>query len=440
VFMPESGVYTPIRDLEGRAGFEVLAIDTETWRLEPRRVRRAFATGRKPVFLLRTRLGRTIRATANHKFLAFDGWRRLDDMAPGMRIAVPRRLPSPGEATMTASELALLGHLIGDGCTLPSHAIQYTTNDWHLAGMVANLASAVFGDAVEPRVRSERSCFQVNLAAAESLPYSKRNPVAAWLDGLGVIGLRSWEKRVPDAVFAQPADGIAAFLRHIWATDGCMWARSGRDYPVIRFHSSSERLIRDVQSLLLRLGRTAIVREVSIGAEGRPLFRLLVTNGPDIETFLSTAAGAGTRRAEERVAIRTRVGTSRPNMSRDTGIVRERAARVAAVVESDELRALASRDVYWDEIVAIERDGDEDVYDLTVEGLHSFVADDVVVHNSIEQDSDVVMFVYRDEYYNDESDQQGLAEVIVAKHRNGPTDAIKLSFLKRYAKFADLAA
>ena len=59
---------------------------------------------------------------------------------------------------------------------------------------------------------------------------------------------------------------------------------------------------------------------------------------------------------------------------------------------------------------------------------------------SIEQDADVVMFVYRDEYYNEESDQQGLAEVIVAKHRNGPTDSLKLSFLKRYAKFADLAA
>jgi len=58
---------------------------------------------------------------------------------------------------------------------------------------------------------------------------------------------------------------------------------------------------------------------------------------------------------------------------------------------------------------------------------------------SIEQDADIVMFVYRDEYYHEDSDQQGLAEIIVAKHRNGPTDAIKLSFLKRYAKFADLA-
>jgi replicative DNA helicase len=58
----------------------------------------------------------------------------------------------------------------------------------------------------------------------------------------------------------------------------------------------------------------------------------------------------------------------------------------------------------------------------------------------IEQDADLVMFIYRDEYYNEDSDQQGLAEVILAKHRNGPTDAVKLSFLKRYAKFADLAA
>ena len=59
---------------------------------------------------------------------------------------------------------------------------------------------------------------------------------------------------------------------------------------------------------------------------------------------------------------------------------------------------------------------------------------------SIEQDADLVLFVYRDDYYNgEESDQQGLAELILAKHRNGPTDAVKLSFLRRYAKFTDLA-
>jgi replicative DNA helicase len=68
------------------------------------------------------------------------------------------------------------------------------------------------------------------------------------------------------------------------------------------------------------------------------------------------------------------------------------------------------------------------------------ILSDLRESGSIEQDADLVAFIYRDEYYNpEETDQQGLAEVILAKHRNGPTDAVKLSFLKRYAKFTDLA-
>src|SRR6185369_4742270 len=68
------------------------------------------------------------------------------------------------------------------------------------------------------------------------------------------------------------------------------------------------------------------------------------------------------------------------------------------------------------------------------------ILSDLRESGSIEQDADLVMFVYRDEYYNEESDQQGLAEIILSKHRNGPTGVEKLSFLKRYAKFADLAS
>jgi replicative DNA helicase len=69
------------------------------------------------------------------------------------------------------------------------------------------------------------------------------------------------------------------------------------------------------------------------------------------------------------------------------------------------------------------------------------ILSDLRESGSIEQDADLVAFVYRDEYYNhEESDAQGLAEINLAKHRNGPTDSIKLSFLKRYAKFTDLAA
>jgi replicative DNA helicase len=58
---------------------------------------------------------------------------------------------------------------------------------------------------------------------------------------------------------------------------------------------------------------------------------------------------------------------------------------------------------------------------------------------AIEQDADMVMFLYRDEYYNPESDDKGIAEIIVGKHRNGPTGKVQLAWMEQYTKFASLA-
>jgi len=56
----------------------------------------------------------------------------------------------------------------------------------------------------------------------------------------------------------------------------------------------------------------------------------------------------------------------------------------------------------------------------------------------VEQFADTVMFLYRDEYYNPDSDDKGIAEVIVGKHRNGPTGKVQLAWMERYGKFASL--
>ncbi|HEY4409745.1 MAG TPA: DnaB-like helicase C-terminal domain-containing protein, partial [Acidimicrobiia bacterium] len=95
--------------------------------------------------------------------------------------------------------------------------------------------------------------------------------------------------------------------------------------------------------------------------------------------------------------------------------------------------------VMWDRIVAIERLGEEEVFDATVVGTHNFVANGVVAHNSIEQDADVVAFIYRDDAYNPDSSEKGTAEIIVAKHRNGPTAKVRLAFLEHLTKFANMA-
>ena len=114
---------------------------------------------------------------------------------------------------------------------------------------------------------------------------------------------------------------------------------------------------------------------------------------------------------------------------------RERAARVADIVNSDQLGRLAESDVYWDRIESIEPDGEAEVFDLTVDRLHNFVAADVIVHNSIEQDADLVMFIYRDEYYDKESEREGIADVIISKHRNGGLGDVELTFQKEYPRF-----
>ena len=108
--------------------------------------------------------------------------------------------------------------------------------------------------------------------------------------------------------------------------------------------------------------------------------------------------------------------------------------------KTEELTRLTHSDVYWDVVESIVPDGVEETFDLTVEYLHNFVVDNVIAKNSIEQDADVVLFIYRDDYYNrEESEKKGLAELIVAKHRNGATGSIDLAFRERYTLFSGLA-
>lgn len=93
-------------------------------------------------------------------------------------------------------------------------------------------------------------------------------------------------------------------------------------------------------------------------------------------------------------------------------------------------------EIYWDEIISIEELGIEDVYDATVEQVHNFVANDIIVHNSLEQDSDLVFFLLRREYY-DPYDKPNHAELIIAKNRHGSIGSVNLTFRKELAQFAN---
>ncbi len=222
ILLPETGEYVRMDSLIGQTGFKVMALNTYTWKLEPKTVTNAFSTGTKQTYKMITGLNRQIHATGNHKFLTIDGWKRLDLLKVGEKVAIP--------ADSSTAEV-------------------------------------------------------LSLSAQEEAPHPYN-----------------------------------------------------------------------------RGGVAQLVRE----------------------------AGTATR---------------------------------------------TLGDVYWDPIVSIEPLGEAEVYDLTVEDHHNFVANNIIVHNSIEQDADLVMFIYRDEYYNPESDKRGEAEIIIAKQRNGPVGTVDLLYQSSVTKF-----
>lgn len=481
VYLPDTGEYVPIRDLQGKSGFRVLSLNTDTWQLEPAEVSRAWCTGVKPVYRLTTQLGRTIRATGNHKFLTIEGWKRLDELTTGECLALPRVLPSPRTQTMSNAELALLGHLIGDGCTLPKHAIQYTTREEDIARIVADLATQVFADRVRPRIYQEpgRNWYQVFIPPTQHLTHGVHSPVRDWLEDLGVFGLRSYEKRVPTKVFQQPAAAIAGFLRHLWATDGHIGLKNTTKgyYPTIYYATSSPELAKGVQSLLLRLGINARRIRVPQTDKGRDQFHVIPSGQDDFRRFIEQIGAVGERRQSALESVCAYLESHITNTNRDiiprqiwrayavpamaaskitsrqmqaelgqaysgTGlykqnISRERGARLGQVVKSESIARLAESDVYWDTIASIEPDGESEVFDLTVPQNSSFVADNLIVHNSLEQDADIVAFLYREVVYNEAAENPNKAEVIIAKHRNGPTDTISLHYERQLTKFLD---
>ncbi len=258
VTLADPGARVPIRDLVGRAGFRVWALDDVSMKLKPAEVSTAFPTGRKPVYRLETGLGRVIRATANHRFRTWHEWQRLDQLQVGDRIAlpgiIPRGVPQPSR---TLAKGDVVSHLVGVGPALPRHA-----------------------------------------------------------------------------------------------------------------------------------------------TPGRAI--------------------AGTTLCKQKMS-------------------RARMRRLAAAVGGDEYpAALAESEVYWDSIASIQLDGEEEVFDLTVPGPANFVANDFIVHNSIEQDADTVMLLHRPELY-EPGQHEGVLEVIIGKQRNGPTGEITLTYLKQFMRFENFA-
>jgi replicative DNA helicase len=459
----------------GWDGVSVWSLDADH-RLVAAPLTNVFHSGTKDTFRVRLASGREVTASANHPFLAFSGWTRLDQLSEGSRVAIPRQIPAPMQGGLGWSEqrLGLLAHLIGDGCVIRKQPVHYTSNDKENLAFVEAAAAAEFG--ISPRRVAQKSWWHVYLPAAQHCTHGRGNPIHDWFRELGIENLHAADKRLPTALYASSDDEICVFLRHLWVTDGCVWPPRGGQPPKMYYASASRELADGVARLLARLGIVARIRQVT-KAGYQPNYHVIVADGPGISRFCERIGVHGRRGAEvsklaaslegkrpdtnvDTVPIevwelvkaeRVRVGLTERQFQAAIGMnycgatlykscpSRERLLRCADVLGSDVLRDIATNDLYWDKVVAIEPLGPQPVYDATVKGTHNFIANGINLHNSIEQDADVVILLHREDAYEKESPRAGEADLIVAKHRNGPTATVTVAFQGHYSRFVDMA-
>ncbi len=447
-------------------------------RLRPARAELVWSVGERDVLEVRTASGRTIRCTTDHRLLGADGWVAAGALEAGDRLAIARRLPPPLRPERWEDDaVALLGQLIGDGSYLSGQTLRYTSGSGANLRLVATAARSM-GSTV--RSYAGRGSWR-QLSIGGNGTRWKAAGVGAWLKDLGIFGQRSSEKRLPHAAFRLPNHQVATLLRHLWATDGCIGVRTSgtRGGHHVYYATDSRGLAFDVAALLQRLGIVARIRSRPSRTERRTSHRVVVSGARDLRVFLEHVGAFGPRIAQakrlakaldgvhaatnldtlpiERFdAVRARMrsaGFTTRAMAKARGTAyggashfsfapsRATLASYAAVLDDPDLESVATDDLYWDRVADVRPAGRAPVYDLTVPDTACWLADGLLSHNSgaIEQDADLVMFIYRDEYYDPQSEKQGIAEVLVGKQRNGPVGGIDLQFHSAHVRFNDLA-
>jgi len=469
VTLASTGQRMPIKKLVGKTNITILAMN-KSLKIVPTKASRIFATGTKPVFKLSLKSGREIKATANHKFYTMSGWNRLDALNKGDKLAVPRQINTNFVPTANLSEdkLVLLAHLIGDGCYLKRQPLHYTNSDMLLINRVAKAAKAEF--LVNTRLVPQSTWFHLYLSSKSKLARGKRNPIVKWLDeDLKIFNQHSRQKRIPKVIFSQSSENISLFLRHLWATDGCIHINKRPKGPKVRIYyaSGNKRLCRDVFHLLLKLGvLSTISRSQKKGYQD--MWNVQIQGKTEQMKFLTTVGIFGKKdnlvkkatkllkdikenpnndivpkeiwQEIEKQRIKQGLSTRRfhsllgwaysGTQRHTSGISRKRLEKILTIINSNKLNNFLHSDLYWDEINAITYIGNKPVYDITVPVHSSFIANDIIVHNSIEQDADVVMFLWREDDENLEN-----MKLSIAKHRNGPLGQIDLHFRGDRIKF-----
>lgn len=383
------GARRQIRDID--VGERILAFNRESGRVEVDFIRRKFHKGEQECLKIRTRSGKYVIATPEHKVLAFNGWKPASNLTLNDRIASPRRAYTDGTVERTDAEVRLLAYMIAEGATSSgncnfTNADQVIVDDFYAC-------AASMGMEARKRVR-----YRHDLQAGGR----------QWVREQGLDGKRSFEKRIPVWVFDLPVEQKWMFLAALIDTDG--WVSAG----CLGITLANEKLVEDIMYLFMQVGIKSVIRHRSHSARGA--WELTVDQ--DTLSLCREQLPLRLKQDKLRELLKTRryslLDTYPSEIKYDFPdiAVWMRQWRVARIdnnyrITRDKVRRmvdafpvprwvwLEQADVFWDEIVSIEGCGVRDTYDVEVLRNHNLITNGLVTHNSTEAETWVVSLVAR---------------------------------------------
>ncbi len=471
IICAEDGRLATVRELyETGKKIKVYSLDLKSLKLVVKPVEKVVFSGYKEVYELRTRSGRTIKASSDHPFLTPEGWKQLKDLKVGDYVAVVERYPEPEGVEEYPEDLCwFIGCMIGDGSFIKHRTVSFCTSEDRVSEEMIRISEKYFG--ITPRHKHHWSGTKhLEFTIKHYAPY--KNPVINFFRDIGLLGFRDHEKRLPDVIYGSQYGCILELISGLIQTDGSITSHNG--CWRVKYTSTSRRLLDGLLYLFLRLGILPVISKETYNTKSKkPIRELYIRDKRNLLKLLTNIRLYGVKEIKRLMAIES-IGNSNGKYNLQIGRVpsllldkifslkkekglswrklgyryqgknmdKEDLYRIARLLEGDELIRLATSDIFFDRIVSIEPKGIEPTYDLVIPETHNFVANHMVVHNSgqIEQDADLIIFIHRPEYYkkNPAPEEQGIAELIVAKQRQGPTGIVKVAFVKETASFKPL--
>lgn len=385
----------------------------------------SFPSGEKPCVRLSLAGGQNLVLSTDHPVFTHRGWVEAGSIRYDDLVATPRHYPPPTTPlAITDEEVSAVAYLLANGgCSTPS------TNFSDDNPVLVREFRDIVDDLSVPDVRQKKVGTSVLDPRGKNATYLKVYGMRAFVKKWDLNHL-SKEKRVPAAFYGLSDEHTALFINRFWSSDGHITKARGALELVL----SSEGLINDLQFMLLRLGihaRKSFKQATCVHKGERrffPAWRLVVASAPEIEKFfLRVGLLFGQEEASKAALEKVRAVTTNTNVDiipfsyaectdmldemgvpetartlkdktalrrtpirRGMGVTRgqyvgrETFARFCEEYSyAGKYAWLATNDLLWEKVLAVEEAGVRPVYDLSVDETHNFVANGVVIHNTL---------------------------------------------------------